>query len=215
MQILDAKLLFKGSFQVRSKTEKIVIHHSASDINTSINDVHRWHQNRGWIGIGYHYLIYHNGDVYKGRPEWAVGAHAYQDAAHEANSNGIGICLIGNFDYQRPRDAQMKELLTLILNIRKRYPNLPVIGHKDLMATECPGQNFPWSDLYAKLQKEVIEVDLEKWMIEEGQTALKELTQKGLVNNPEQWQSEEKLVQAVPLYLLWIMINRLSSYKGD
>lgn len=171
MQILDAKLLFKGSFQVRSKTEKIVIHHSASDINTSINDVHQWHQSRGWIGIGYHYLIYPNGDVYRGRPEWAIGAHAYQDAAHEANSNGIGICLIGNFDYQRPSDAQMGTLITLIWYIRERYPNLPVIGHKDVMATACPGQKFPWSDLYEKLQKEVIEVALEKWMIEGGQAA--------------------------------------------
>jgi N-acetyl-anhydromuramyl-L-alanine amidase AmpD len=214
MQILDAELSFKGSFQVRAKTEKIVIHHSASSIDTRINDVHHWHQSRGWIGIGYHYLIYNNGDIYIGRPEWAVGAHAFQDAAHEANSNGIAICLIGNFEYQKPSEAQIIKLITLIRNIWERYPDLPVIGHKDLMATACPGPKFPWPDLYAKLQKELIVVALEKWMTEGGQTALKELTQKGLVNNPEQWQSEEKMAEAVPLYLFWMMINRISNYKG-
>ncbi|KUG04791.1 hypothetical protein ASZ90_017787 [hydrocarbon metagenome] len=53
---------------------------------------------------------------------------------------------------------------------------------------------------------------LEKWMIEGGQAALKELADKGLVNNPENWISEEKLAKSVPAYLLWMMMIRLANY---
>ncbi len=214
MRILENKLLFKGSFQKRQKTQQLVVHHSASDINTTIEDIHRWHLAQGWIGIGYHYLIYSNGTIYRGRPEWAVGAHAYQDSNHEANSNGIGICLIGNFTSTLPTPDQMESLVSLVFNIWERYPNTKVIGHRDVMATACPGQLFPWSELYTKLTNGVIDVELEKWMIEGGQEALKSLASKGLVNNPENWSTKEKLAESVPAYLFWMMIKRLTDYKG-
>ncbi len=213
MQILENGLVFNGSFKERLKTEKLVIHHSASDISITIEDIHRWHLANGWIGIGYHYVIYADGTIYRGRPEWAVGAHAYQDSTHEANSNGIGICLIGNFTSSLPTDNQMDGLVWLVFDIWKRYPNTAVIGHKDVMATACPGALFPWTELYTKLANGVIDVALERWMIEGGQAALQELAAKGLVNNPENWSSEDKLAEYVPAYLLWMMMIRLANYK--
>ncbi len=214
MQILENDLSFNGSFKTRLKTEKLVIHHSASDINITIKDIHRWHLANGWIGIGYHYVIYADGTVYRGRPEEAVGAHAYQDTNHEANSNGIGICLVGNFTSSLPTSIQMDSLIGLIFDIWKRYPNASVIGHRDVMATACPGALFPWSELYAKLANGVIDVALEKWMVEGGQAALIELASKGLVNNPEKWSTEDKLAESVPAYLFWMMLKRLIDYKG-
>ncbi len=213
VKISENELVFKGSFKVRMKTEKLVIHHSASGNNTTIQDIHSWHLANGWIGIGYHYVIYADGTVYRGRPEWAIGAHAYQDATHEANSDGIGICLIGNFTLASPSSDQMESLIGLVFNIWQRYPNIRVIGHKDVMATACPGELFPWTELYTKLANGVIDVVLEKWMIEGGQAALRELADKGLVNNPGNWSSEDKLAEYVPAYLLWMMMIRLANYK--
>ncbi len=213
MQILENELVFSGSLQKRLKTEKLVIHHSASNINITIEDIHRWHLSNGWIGIGYHYVIYADGTIYRGRPEWAVGAHAYQDSTHEANSNGIGICLIGNFTSSLPTDNQMDSLVWLVFDIWKRFAYTSVIGHKDVMTTACPGALFPWTELYTKLANGVIDVALEKWMVEGGQAALKELAAKGLVNNPENWSSEDKLAEYVPAYLLWMMMIRLANYK--
>lgn len=82
------------------------------------------------------------------------------------------------------------------------------------MATACPGALFPWTKLYLKLTKGVIDVALEKWMIEGGQAALKELAAKGLVNNPESWSSEDQLAEHVPAYLLWMMMIRLANFRG-
>jgi len=45
----------------------------------------------------------------------------------------------------------MRSLVELITNIRTRYVDIPVIGHKEVQATACPGQHFPWADLYRQL----------------------------------------------------------------
>lgn len=142
---------FKGSLSDRKYTKRIVLHHSASGLDTTIHDINRWHLNNGWSGIGYHYVIYPDGTIYRGRPENKAGAHAYQDSKHEANSDGIGICMIGNFQTSNPTEAQMSSVVWLIGDIHSRYPNIPVIGHKDVMATACPGKLFPWDELRKRL----------------------------------------------------------------
>jgi N-acetyl-anhydromuramyl-L-alanine amidase AmpD len=43
-------------------------------------------------------------------------------------------------------------LVELIKDLRNRYGNLTVIGHKDVMATACPGRNFPWDELRKRLE---------------------------------------------------------------
>jgi hypothetical protein len=58
----------------------------------------------------------------------------------------------------------------------------------------------------------VIDVALEKWMIDGGQSALKELAEKGLVNNVDMWNTEEELAKSVPAYLFWMLLNRVANY---
>lgn len=152
MKIIPNPIGFSKPLFMRRATDYIVIHHSASGAGTTITDINRWHLANGWSGIGYHYVIYPNGDIWRGRPETMVGAHAYQDAQHEANSNGIGICLIGNFETGTPTSAQMASLVWLIGDIQARYPKAKVIGHKDVMATACPGKHFPWAWLKERLE---------------------------------------------------------------
>lgn len=154
MQIHEVNLQFNGGFRARPYTNRIVVHHSASGLDTTIEDIHQWHLNQNWAGIGYHYVIYPDGSIWRGRPEWARGSHAYQDPEHDANIDGIGICLIGNFQTGKPTDVQMKSLVWLIRDIRSRFPGIAVIGHKHVMPTACPGANFPWKELYARLEGE-------------------------------------------------------------
>ncbi len=45
----------------------------------------------------------------------------------------------------------MRSLIELIANIRTRYVDIPVIGHKEVQPTACPGQNFPWDELNRQL----------------------------------------------------------------
>lgn len=92
-----------------------------------------------------------------------------------------------------------------------------IIGHYEIDAVNRPndpGKAFPWDRLMSDLRNGVIDMALEKWMIEGGQAALEELTKKGLVNNPENWRSEAELAKGVPAYLFWMMLNRLTDYKG-
>ena len=40
-----------------------------------------------------------------------------------------------------------------------KYGLLQVIGHKDVMATACPGKNFPWAELRARLEDDEMAVE--------------------------------------------------------
>lgn len=148
----------------RKATKRIVIHHSASGPHATWQTIQDWHSRNGWSGIGYHYVIHADGSIYRGRPEDKAGAHAYQDTKHEANSDGIGICLVGNFMSSQPTVAQINALVELIRDIWTRYPGIPVIGHNDVMATACPGVRFPWAEL--RLRLEVGKKVAEQWKLD-------------------------------------------------
>ena len=73
MQIIETNLPTNGSFKRRNSTDEIILHHAEAS-RASVEEVNRWHLERGWTGIGYHFYIRKDGKVYRGRPEWAVGA---------------------------------------------------------------------------------------------------------------------------------------------
>ena len=59
------------------KINKAIVHCTATPEgrHTTVEDVRRWHLDRGWSDIGYHYLIYLDGTVHEGRPIEIQGAH--------------------------------------------------------------------------------------------------------------------------------------------
>ncbi|HNX29952.1 MAG TPA: N-acetylmuramoyl-L-alanine amidase [Syntrophomonadaceae bacterium] len=139
MNILDYKLSF-GTLTDRRQTNRIIIHHSASE-DVSAQEIHRWHLDQGWSGIGYHFVIRKNGTIERGRPVDKIGAHA----GSEANSDSIGICLTGNFVSRAPEIKQIEVLLSLIEYLEDYYKKtLRIMRHSDVYATVCPGTMFPW-----------------------------------------------------------------------
>ena len=132
----------------RDDTDMIVIHHTGNpyDDDLSAEQIHTSHLMQGWSGIGYHYVIRKDGTIEEGRPEWAVGAHA-----QGFNWNSVGIHLCGNFEYAEPTQAQIESASYLIGYLCDKYCLIPtaetVKGHRDLMATACPGQH-----LYEQMQ---------------------------------------------------------------
>lgn len=121
---------------------EIIIHCSATPEGreVSIEDIRRWHRQRNFADIGYHYVIHLDGTVETGRAETAVGAHCLHH-----NQNSIGICYIGGTDRQdKPKDtrtpAQTAALAELIHRLCDRY-NLPltaVHGHNEYAQKACP-----------------------------------------------------------------------------
>jgi N-acetyl-anhydromuramyl-L-alanine amidase AmpD len=148
MQIVETNLQFNGSLNKRKSTKRAIIHHSASP-DVPASTIHGWHLGQKWAGIGYHFVIRANGAIERGRPEWAIGAHA----GPAGNGDSIGIVLTGNFETGKPTAAQMDSLVWLLKEyLFPRYGAKPVIGHKDVMATACPGRNFPWDELRKRLE---------------------------------------------------------------
>ena len=127
----------------RPFTDLIVIHHTGNpyDDDLSAEEIHESHQALGWAGIGYHYVIRKDGTIERGRPEWAIGSHAYGE-----NSRSIGIHLCGNFEEAEPTPEQIESCAYLVGYLCDKYGLIcdsdHVKGHRDLMPTACPGENL-------------------------------------------------------------------------
>lgn len=123
--------------------KKIIIHHTAGSGGETVKDIHAFHQRRGWVGIGYHYFIDSSGKIFRGRPDTAVGAHAYG-----YNSESLGVCLAGNFCESVPSVGQLRSLIYLTADLCARsWIDVDcVFGHGFIPGgerdTECPGSNM-------------------------------------------------------------------------
>jgi hypothetical protein len=127
----------------------IVIHHSASP-SGSAAVFDREHREKGWDELGYHFVIGNGTDSGDGQvevgsrwPKQKWGAHA-KTPDNRYNDFGIGICLVGNFDIERPTPRQMQSLAKLTAYLMRTYniPEANVIGHRDTKPTDCPGRNM-------------------------------------------------------------------------
>lgn len=118
------------------KLAGIVIHCSATKEGQDFGaaDINRWHKERGFNGIGYHFVIRLDGTIEAGRQLALAGAHT---TGH--NKTTIGICYIGGLDASGKAkdtrtDAQKKALRWLITAIKTHLPyglGLTVKGHRD------------------------------------------------------------------------------------
>lgn len=196
MQIVETNLQFKGTPTKRTRTNRIIIHHTAS-ADVPAATIHQWHLNQGWMGIGYHYVIRASGRIERGRPEGSIGSHS----GPSGNGDSIGIVLTGNFQNVVPTTAQMTALVELIKDIRRRYGDLAVIGHKDVMATACPGAMFPWADLKARLEAKQVE----QWKLD----IIKNAKAAGIITDDHD--PDEK---ATKWFVLAVALNLLKALKG-
>ena len=139
----------------------IIIHHSATETgNMALFD--REHKDRGWDGVGYDFVIGNGSDSGDGQVEvtyrWRdqlTGAHC-KTPNNWTNENGIGICLVGNFDDKRPTKRQMDTLVKLTDFLQKRYsiPQSRIYGHGSTpgaIVTDCPGRLFPMAQFKSSL----------------------------------------------------------------
>ncbi|MDD4395888.1 MAG: N-acetylmuramoyl-L-alanine amidase [Bacteroidales bacterium] len=119
---------------------EIIIHCTATPAGRKVTvaDVDRWHRQREFSGIGYHYLIGLNGEIWQGRTEDEPGAHC---VGH--NQNSIGVCYVGGLDEKMlTKDtrtpAQTAALIKLIRDLKIKYPQATIHGHNEYAAKACP-----------------------------------------------------------------------------
>lgn len=141
MQIIEKSYPWNGQLSARGRTDLLILHHAAAK-NCSADDVHRWHLQNGWVGIGYNFFVRKDGSVYRGRPENAVGAHT-----EGYNSISIGVCFEGNFDVEQMGEVQKKAGQELLGYLKGKYPGAKVMRHLNYDATACPGKYFPFAEI--------------------------------------------------------------------
>lgn len=107
----------------------------------TIDDITQWHKERGFKTIGYHYVVYRDGTVHKGRPVEQIGAHC-----EGYNKNSIGVCYIGGLmtDGKTPKDTrtveQKEALYQLCYDLMDKY-NLgmeDIHCHNEYAKKDCP-----------------------------------------------------------------------------
>ncbi len=137
----------------------IVIHHSAST-SGGARRFDREHKDRGWDGLGYHFVIGNGTETPSGRVEvgqrWREQKHGAHCKTPDAfyNQHGIGICLVGNFELSRASGAQMDSLARLVSFLLEEcgIPVQNVYTHGGVTGkTLCPGRHFSLAELRRNL----------------------------------------------------------------
>lgn len=141
----------------RKSTRFIVVHHAATKKgqDVGVKEIRKWHLQRGFSDVGYHYVIRRDGTLETGRALGVAGAHV---AGH--NQHSIGICLVGGLaDDGHSAEAnytpaQYATLEKTLRNATVAFPKAEVVGHRDLdrKKPECPAFDVKswWAERQAK-----------------------------------------------------------------
>lgn len=119
----------------------IVVHCTATPQNTKVSSIQNyWRTEKGWKSPGYHYMIDPGGSIVQLAHEDAV-----TNGVKGFNSHAVHLSYIGGIDRAgKPIDnrtaAQKKAIRKLLRQLRERYPNALVQGHRDFpgVTKACP-----------------------------------------------------------------------------
>lgn len=127
---IDALALVRGNGK---NIKRIFIHCTATREGQDVDaaTIKRWHLNRGWKDIGYHFVIRLDGTIEKGRDEGVPGSHVAG-----FNTGSIGVVYVGGLDAQGKAkdtrtDAQERAMASLVRKLVEAYPGSDVLGHRD------------------------------------------------------------------------------------
>lgn len=131
-----------------ANVKNIIIHITDSYYGT-VEIVDKWHKDRGWNEIGYHYLItncfrthldwdlktpaiHSDGVIHEGRPKDVVGAHAKGN-----NYKSIGVALVGKGGAFTSK--QLHSARDLCLDLLTEFPIEKILGHYEVTNQKtCP-----------------------------------------------------------------------------
>lgn len=137
--------------------EYIVVHASATpaDMDIGREEIDRWHRQKGYFMVGYHYIIRRSGLGEIGREVDRFGAHALG-----YNQRSLGVCLVGGVKRVKDRDGkndadgprwdmvpennftqeQFVTLKKVLMGLIAYATKAKVVGHRDLphVKKACP-----------------------------------------------------------------------------
>ena len=133
----------------RREIDYIAVHCTASreGQEQTVDEIRREHLAQGWSDIGYHYVVTLDGKVHIGRDVDIAGSHVAG-----FNARSVGVAYVGGVE-NRPgvpysqlkakdtrTQAQKAALLSLLMDLRRIYPNAKIMGHRDFpnVHKDCP-----------------------------------------------------------------------------
>jgi len=122
---------------MKRKVDTIFIHCSASDASAhdDVAVINRWHKDRGWSGVGYHFFIQSSGAIQFGRDTEKTPA-----AQKGHNTGSLAICLSGNLEFT---EKQFVSLRRLCLWLQKEVgAPLYIRAHNEVSTKSCPNFNI-------------------------------------------------------------------------
>ena len=130
----------KVQFKPRASTEAIFVHCSATkpSMNWGLREIRQSHKERGFLDVGYHFIIKRDGTIEAGRDEDVIGAHV-----EGYNSTSVGVCLVGGVDDRLKPEAnftpaQMQALRSLLVTLLAKYEGAVLRAHHDVSPKACP-----------------------------------------------------------------------------
>lgn len=130
----------------------IVIHCTAGSQRQTARQIVDWHTRSkaagglGWKAPGYHYIIAPDGTIESTWPEEEIS-----NGVKGHNSDSINIAWIGGIDSRgkgidNRTPAQKAALVSLLHELRKRYADARILGHRDIASTDSNRNGIidPW-----------------------------------------------------------------------
>ena len=168
----------------------ITVHHTAmattglTNYYAAMRSIYAYHASsanggQGWGDIGYHLVIAPDGTVFQGRTTGRAGYAVFQPGTrsvataghvYNANTSNVGVCLMGDYTYERPTTQAIDSLVRVLGHLCRglgldprssmRYTNRDtghssmrraISGHRDWAdisgGTGCPGDlMYPMMD---------------------------------------------------------------------
>ena len=122
------------------KIDSIVFHMSETppSMNIGVEEIRKWHLERDFDDIGYHFVIRKSGKIERGRPIHKAGAHC-----RGKNRDSIGVCYVGGWEGNDDRTyAQSDAMHKLVEQLTAIFGSLDMFGHYEFNKDKtCPNFN--------------------------------------------------------------------------
>lgn len=122
----------------------IAVHCTATPQNTTVKSIlNYWKTGLGWKNPGYHLIVKPNGEY-----ERLASDETICNGVKNYNSVSMHISYIGGIDSKgkaidNRTPEQKQTMLELICELKLKYPNAKIQGHRDFpnVAKDCPSFN--------------------------------------------------------------------------
>lgn len=130
--------------------KRIFVHCTAGNQHQRVTDLLAEFKRKGWKNPGYHYVIQADGTITQ-----LLGEQFVSNGVKGYNSTSVNVAYMGGIDAKgnavdNRTDAQKQSLITLLKELKGRYPKAQILGHRDISPdTNHNGIVDPWERIKA------------------------------------------------------------------